>query len=57
MLLFDSQTFGLLVTTTGVGAGLSFIALRKNALELKRPRRLCPSCGRRIERRTCGCNR
>jgi hypothetical protein len=55
MLALDPQILGLLATTTGVGAGLSFIALRKNALELRRPRRLCPACGRQIEGRTCGC--
>jgi len=56
MLFVDPQTYGLLATTTGVGTGLVVIALRKKALELRRGRRLCPSCGREIEGRTCGCS-
>jgi hypothetical protein len=55
MISVDPQTLALLSTTTGVGVGLMLVALRKNALELKRPPRLCPSCGRRIDGRTCGC--
>jgi hypothetical protein len=33
---------------------MAFAGVKKHALELKRQRRVCPSCGRRIEGRTCG---
>ena len=42
-----------------VGAA-GFLMLRaglaKSALELKRRRRTCPSCGRQIAGRSCGCS-
>jgi hypothetical protein len=42
--------------TTGVGFLMVFSGLGKSMLELKRRRRSCPSCGRHIEGRVCGCN-
>jgi hypothetical protein len=32
---------------------MAFAGLKKHVLELKRRTRRCPSCGRRIEGRTC----
>jgi hypothetical protein len=33
---------------------MAFAGAKKHALEFKRQKRVCPSCGRRIEGRTCG---
>jgi NADH pyrophosphatase NudC (nudix superfamily) len=46
----------LLVSTAGVGVLMSFAGLQKSALEWKRRRRVCPSCGRELRGRRCGCN-
>ena len=43
----------LLLTTTGIGYLMARAGLQKNALELRRRRRLCPSCGREIHGRVC----
>lgn len=45
----------LLATTSGVGLLMLCSGIQKNALEWRRRRRSCPSCGRQIHRRTCGC--
>jgi hypothetical protein len=37
----------------GIGWTMAFAGMKKNALELKRRKRWCPSCGRRIDGRTC----
>jgi len=43
--------------TCGIGYLMVVAGLRKKALELKRPHRVCPSCGRRIQARVCrACN-
>jgi formate dehydrogenase maturation protein FdhE len=43
----------LLIATLAIGWLMTMAGLQKNAPELKRRRRVCPSCGRRIETRTC----
>jgi hypothetical protein len=43
----------LMVVTCGVGYLMTIAGLGKNALELKRRQRICPSCGRRIQARVC----
>jgi hypothetical protein len=43
----------LAVTTVGIGWGMMVAGVNKNALEWRRRRRICPSCGRRIEARLC----
>jgi formate dehydrogenase maturation protein FdhE len=43
----------LVLATLSVGWLMTMAGLNKSALELKRRRRVCPSCGRRIEARTC----
>jgi hypothetical protein len=43
----------LMVVTCGVGYLMTIAGLGKNALELKRRQRTCPSCGRRIQARVC----
>jgi len=45
----------LLVSTAGVGVLMSLAGLQKSALEWKRRRRICPSCGRRLRGRHCSC--
>ena len=36
-----------------IGFTMVYSGLKKHALELKRPRRRCPSCGRRIDGAVC----
>jgi formate dehydrogenase maturation protein FdhE len=43
----------LAVATLAIGWLMTLAGLQKSALELKKRRRVCPSCGRRIEARTC----
>ena len=54
----DPHTALLTVVTLAVGYLMTFAGLQKSALELRRQRRLCPSCGRTLEARVCsGCTR
>jgi hypothetical protein len=50
----DPQLLAMLVGTTGVGFLMLMAGVQKNALEWRRRRRSCPSCGRHIEGRVCG---
>jgi hypothetical protein len=43
----------LAIATLAVGWLMTYAGLQKNALEFKRRRRTCPSCGRRIDARAC----
>jgi hypothetical protein len=43
----------LVMATLAIGWLMTMAGLQKHALELKKRRRVCPSCGRRIETRTC----
>jgi len=45
-----------LASTVVVTALMSFAGLQKSALEWKRRRRICPSCGHQLRGRVCGCN-
>ena len=51
----DPQMLALLATTTGVGMLMAVSGVQKSALEWRRRRRRCPSCGRDLRGRTCGC--
>ena len=51
----DPQLAGLFAATTGVGFLMVFLGVQKSTLEWRRRRRQCPSCGRTIAGRTCGC--
>jgi hypothetical protein len=51
----DLHVLALVLTTTGIGFLMIASGIYKSALEWRNRTRLCPSCGRRIERRTCGC--
>jgi hypothetical protein len=46
----------LVVSTAGVGLLMSLAGLQKSALELKRRRRVCPSCGHELRGRHCACS-
>jgi hypothetical protein len=50
----DPQILAMLVGTTGVGFLMMMAGVQKSALEWRRRRRSCPSCGRVIEGRVCG---
>jgi formate dehydrogenase maturation protein FdhE len=50
---FDPHTATLAVLTLGVGWTMAAAGLQKSALELKRRRRICPSCGRQISKSVC----
>jgi len=43
----------LAVVTLGIGWLMMAAGLQKSALELRRRRRICPSCGRQIQARVC----
>jgi formate dehydrogenase maturation protein FdhE len=43
----------LAMATLAIGWLMTIAGLQKSALELKKRRRVCPSCGRRITTRTC----
>jgi len=48
-----SQTLTLILSTTGIGYLMVRAGLGKHALEARRSRRVCPSCGREIVGRIC----
>jgi hypothetical protein len=47
------QNLTLVLSSTAVGYLMVKAGLGKNALEIRRRRRVCPSCGRQIHGRTC----
>jgi hypothetical protein len=53
----DPHVAALLVTSTGVGFLMAMAGVHKSALEWRRRRRVCPSCGRRLNGTICGCPR
>ena len=52
-MVFDPHTATLAVLTLGIGSVMTVAGLQRSALELRRRRRTCPSCGRRIESGVC----
>jgi NADH pyrophosphatase NudC (nudix superfamily) len=49
--------FAVLMTSiAGVGVLMSLAGVQKSALEWRRRRRICPSCGRHLRSGACGCN-
>jgi hypothetical protein len=50
---FEPHMAVLVVLTLAVGWLMTAAGLQKSALELRRPRRTCPSCGRRIDSDVC----
>ncbi len=53
MTSLDPNTALSLVLVMGIGYAMAFAGVSKNALEWKRRRRICPSCGR--DGASCGC--
>jgi predicted amidophosphoribosyltransferase len=51
--MIDPHVMTLTAATLGVGWLMAYAGLSKSALELKRRRRICPSCGRHIEKAVC----
>jgi hypothetical protein len=45
-----------LFASTGVGVWMAIAGVQKSVLEWRRQKRTCPSCGREIPGRTCGCS-
>jgi hypothetical protein len=41
------------VVTLGIGWLMALAGLQKSALEFRKRRRVCPSCGRHIQARVC----
>jgi len=52
-MMFDPHVITLAAATLGAGWLMTKAGLAKSALEFKQRRRVCPSCGRRIEARVC----
>ena len=52
---FDPHVATLAVVTLGVGWLMANAGLQKSALEWRKRRRVCPSCGRQIVQRSCPC--
>ena len=49
----DPHMATVAVATLGIGWMMTVAGLQKSALELKKRRRTCPSCGREITARVC----
>jgi hypothetical protein len=49
----DPNIAFIALVTCGVGYVMTVAGIQKSALEWKRRRRVCPSCGRSIEARVC----
>jgi hypothetical protein len=53
---FDPHIVTLAVATLGAGWLMALAGLQKNALEWRRRKRRCPSCGREMRADVCGCS-
>jgi formate dehydrogenase maturation protein FdhE len=49
----DPHVLIICAVTLAVGWLMAVAGLQKSALELKRRRRICPSCGKQISSRVC----
>jgi hypothetical protein len=49
----DTHMAFLAVSTLAAGYLMTVAGLRKNALEWRKRRRMCPSCGRELRTRVC----
>jgi hypothetical protein len=52
----DPHVITLAVATLGAGWLMALAGLQKSALEWRKRKRVCPSCGRQIRDRVCGCS-
>ena len=53
MTTFDPHVAILMILCLGVGYVMMIAGVAKNALEWKKPRRVCPSCGHRADSCVC----
>jgi hypothetical protein len=51
----DLQFAIMMISTTGIGFLMMLSGIQKSVLDWRRRGRTCPSCGRLIRNRTCGC--
>jgi len=51
--MLNPHVMTFVVATLGVGWLMAYAWLSKSALELKRRKRICPSCGRQIRAQVC----
>jgi hypothetical protein len=51
----DPHIAVLAASVAGIGLLMSLAGLQKSMLELRRRRRVCPSCGHELHGRTCHC--
>ena len=51
----DPHLLGVLITTTGVGLAMTWLAARLSLIEFRKPNR-CPACGRTRVAGSCGCD-
>jgi hypothetical protein len=51
----DVQIAASAFASTGIGALMLLAGVEKHALEWRRRRRVCPSCGRQLDGRSCAC--
>jgi hypothetical protein len=49
----DPHGITLAIATLGAGWLMALAGLQKSALEFRKRRRVCPSCGRHIQTRVC----
>ena len=54
-MMLDPHMAILVASIAGVGFLMSMAGLQKSALEWRRRRRICPSCGTELRGRTCHC--
>ena len=52
-MMVDPQIVTFVALAMAIGYTMFFSGLKKHALELKHPRRICPSCGRQIDGAVC----
>jgi len=52
-MMLDPQIATMAMLTMAVGFTMSYAALKKNLLEPKQRKRICPACGRSIPGRIC----
>ena len=57
MHVLDPHVAILLASSTGVGFLMAIAGVHKSALEWRQRRRICPSCGRQLQRGACTCSR
>jgi exosome complex RNA-binding protein Csl4 len=50
---FDPHMLTVAMATLGVGWLMAYAGIQKSALELRKRRRVCPSCGRTIQGHSC----